>query len=512
MNRLLPLLLVLASACDHDHPHPHDDAPAQAEPEPHAITDWTDETELFVEFDPLVVGNPTKFAAHFTWLDGFRPASEGQAVVVLRGGGAPEERFSAAVGAIAGIYGPTVTAAHAVPREVVLSLETEQGRWEHVLGTFEVFAAAEAVPTADPEEGEDDGISFLKEQQWKMTFSTAEVTSRTLHASVPAFATVEPRAGGQVEIAAPAAGRQIRAGEAWPVVGQRFDADALLARFVPKLEGTADLTSLNLAVSAARLDVEHAKTEYARLDGLLAEGAVSQRRVDEARHVQAEAKEVLSAAQRRLGQHRRVQRARGGGSAPMDVRTPITGTVVDVHGVAGSLTDEGEHLFDVVDLSRLWLRVRVPEGDAPRLGSLAGAWFQVTPEDAVVELGEDAVVSRAAMVDARRRTVDVVFALPNPEEALRVGQRFRVHLQVGEGAEGLAVPHAAIVEDGGLPYVFVQRGGESFERRQVQLGVRDRAFVQVFGVSEGERVVVDGAYAVKLASASTTPPAHGHAH
>jgi RND family efflux transporter MFP subunit len=507
---LSSLLLLALAGCDHDHPHPHEDAPAQAEPEPHAITDWTADTELFVEFDPLVVGNPTKFAAHFTWLDGFAPASEGQAVVTLRGGGAPEERFSAPVGVIAGIYGPTVTAAHAAQREVLLALETDKGRWEHPLGTFQVFASADDVPTVEGAE-EDEGISFLKEQQWKMTFSTALVGSRALHTSLPAFATLEPQAGGQVEIAAPAAGRLLRAGDDWPVVGQHFDTDTLLARFVPKLEGAADLTSLNLAVSAARLDVEHAQTEYDRLEGLLAEGAVAQRRVDEARHVRAEAREALAAAKRRLGQHRRVQRARGGGSAPMDVRTPIAGTVVDVLGVAGSLVDEGEHLFDVVDLRHLWLRVRVPEADAHAVADLGGVWFQ--HGDTAVELGADALVSRAAMVDPVRRTVDVVFALDNPQEALRVGQRLRVQLQVGTATEGLAVPADAVVQDGGLPYVFVQTGGESFERRQVQLGVRDRDHVQVTtGVTEGERVVVAGAYAVKLASASTTPPAHGHAH
>jgi cobalt-zinc-cadmium efflux system membrane fusion protein len=47
----------------------------------------------------------------------------------------------------------------------------------------------------------------------------------------------------------------------------------------------------------------------------------------------------------------------------------------------------------------------------------------------------------------------------------------------------------------------------------VRTGVRDRDLVEIVdGLALGERVVVEGAYAVKLASASTSPPAHGHAH
>jgi multidrug efflux pump subunit AcrA (membrane-fusion protein) len=60
---------------------------------------------------------------------------------------------------------------------------------------------------------------------------------------------------------------------------------------------------------------------------------------------------------------------------------------------------------------------------------------------------------------------------------------------------------------------YVQTEGESFERRIVRLGVRDREYVEVLsGVEPGEHVVTRGAYAVKLAAAGTQVPAHGHAH
>ena len=76
-----------------------------------------------------------------------------------------------------------------------------------------------------------------------------------------------------------------------------------------------------------------------------------------------------------------------------------------------------------------------------------------------------------------------------------------------------AVPAAAIVDDAGRPIVFVQREGETFERRAVTVTARSGDLVQVTaGLKPGERVVTKGAYLVRLASLSTTVPAHGHVH
>ena len=69
------------------------------------------------------------------------------------------------------------------------------------------------------------------------------------------------------------------------------------------------------------------------------------------------------------------------------------------------------------------------------------------------------------------------------------------------------------MDDAGRPIVFVQREGETFERRAVTLGPRSGDLVQITeGVKPGDRVVTKGAYLVRLASLSTSVPAHGHVH
>jgi multidrug efflux pump subunit AcrA (membrane-fusion protein) len=75
------------------------------------------------------------------------------------------------------------------------------------------------------------------------------------------------------------------------------------------------------------------------------------------------------------------------------------------------------------------------------------------------------------------------------------------------------VPAAAVVDDAGRPVVFVQRDGETFERRAVTIGARTGDLVQIIdGVTPRDRVVTKGAYLVRLASLSTSVPAHGHVH
>jgi multidrug efflux pump subunit AcrA (membrane-fusion protein) len=75
------------------------------------------------------------------------------------------------------------------------------------------------------------------------------------------------------------------------------------------------------------------------------------------------------------------------------------------------------------------------------------------------------------------------------------------------------IPESAIIDDGGRPVVFVQKGGETFLRRPVKLGLRNNGMVQALeGVNVGDRVVNKGEYHIRLSTMSSAVPAHGHIH
>jgi RND family efflux transporter MFP subunit len=498
------------SHADHDgHGHGaanENDAPSRA------ITHWTEQTELFVEFPVLIVGQESPFAAHLTRLSDFKAVDAGDVTVILSGGDAPEERFGVSSPLVPGIFRPVARPEHALKRRLAIQLEADGLNVTHDLGEIDVFPDLAAARLADEQEEEPGLTSFLKEQQWRVDFGTEIAAERTLRPSIPVHGELRARPDGEVRITAPTAGRLLTAGKEFPRIGMPVTANQLLASLAPQLGEGADLATLELAVAEAQFDVTHAERERERLERLHAEGVVPERRVVDTRHQEESARAQLQAAQRRLSHFRRLQRPSGSGARGIELRSPIEGVLAVVYVAPGAFVEANQEMFYVVALDRLWLEVRVPEANVGRLSDTSGVWFDVEGFDRNFEVASRPVAI-GGVVDPQTRTVPFVFELENPEHQLLVGMSVRAHVLTGEPVSALAVPVAAVVNDGGQDVIYVQAGGESFDRRIVQLGARDGQFVEIrSGLRAGEHVVVRGAYAVKLASSSTQPPASGHAH
>lgn len=498
-------------AHDDENGHGHD-------PGAIAVTHFTALTELFVEFPPLTVGEESGFAAHLSRLDDFRPVAEGTVSVRLSGGGLPDEVFSVDAPSIPGIFRPVAIPEHAGERHVALTLESPGLTTTHDLGIYRIYPdQASALANRPPKKEAGDEISFLKEQQWKVDFATAEVQRRPLYASVRATGVIKARKDGEAVVGAPTAGHLL-ASDAFLRIGTRVSAGQPLATILPKVAGDqVDVASLELALERARSEYEFAQREQERLKQLVAQRAASTRDLNEAENAERVVKAELVAATERLARH---QRALGGDDSAEDlgirVRAPIAGTLAEILVTAGSYVNEGDEMFHIVDTERLWLEASVAEADVGRLRDPQRAWFSIEgfPQSFTVDPATGGqLVAFGTLVDPVRRTVPLVFELPNPDGQLRVGMFADARISTGERAEDAALPVSAIVEEAGQDVVYVMLGGESFERRVVRLGVRDGDFVQVVeGIAPGERVVTRGAYLVRLAGASPAAAGHGHAH
>jgi multidrug efflux pump subunit AcrA (membrane-fusion protein) len=174
-------------------------------------------------------------------------------------------------------------------------------------------------------------------------------------------------------------------------------------------------------------------------------------------------------------------------------------------------------VFTVLDPETVWVEAQIPELNLPRLGRSKSARIELPgqpgqPEN--VGNGEPGrFLSLGLEVDVVTRTAPLIYEWKNPDGLLRVGQSLNLHVETDRAENTLAIPHDAVVEEGGRPIAFVQVGGETFQKRDLTLGIRDGNWVQVLsGIQSGERVVTQGAYAVRLASMSSAIPSHGHAH
>lgn len=481
----------------------HDGHEAEGE----KITHFSDKTELYVEFPSLVVGQAASFVAHFTWLADFKPVTQGKLTVVLAGGNAPEERFVADAPAVQGIFKPSVTPKTGGERELTLIVDTPDGSFTHELGPVTIFADAKAAEAGHAHGEGDTGIAFTKEQQWKIDFATIEATKGLARPSVAATATIKGQPDGEALLTAATAG-VVRSSGSFPRVGQTVKKGQILAFLAPRLGGETDQATLEAAAGKARIGLEQARRERERMETLFKDEAVPEKRLLEARANERMAEAEANAAQARQG-----QLGGASGIGGIALRAPIDGTLADVTVAPGAYVAEGAPLFHVANTSRLWLEARVPESEVGRVGTPSGASFTVDGFDQpfVIEPGKNGkLIAVGGVVDAATRTVPAIFEFANPG-GLRLGMTAKARLYAGQGVEGVLVPASAVQDESGTSVVYVQTGGESFERRIVRMGARDGDHIAILdGIEPGQRVVSKGAYLIRLSTSMSA--AVGHAH
>ncbi len=500
---LLALALGLA-ACDRA-----GTASTATDPEAQVYTHFSPQAELFVEFAPLVAGQKSTFAAHFTRLADYKPVAAGSVDVILSGGSAPTERFRIKAPRAPGIFAPTVVPRATGQRTLTLVLDADGLASRHDLGTVVVHADARAALRAGPAPGVQEGeIGFLKEQQWTGDFALEQVRPRDLRESVQAPATLRASGDGNAEVVAATAGI-LRATGRFPALGDNVSRGQTLAMLVPRLGAGTDVASLRAELEAARSHAALATSEASRMQRLFAQQAVSRRRVEEARSAQQIAQAQLRAAEQRVSQL-------GGGGGGVPLKAPLTGTIVLAPVANGASVEEGDRLFQIVDRRELWVEAHVAEADAARLQSPDGIAFDLPGVADSIEItpGRNGrLVGVGSMIDPDSRSVPVIFALSRPEPRIALNQNVQARVFTGATRSVLSVPASAVIDDAGQRVVYVMRGGESFSRVPVRLGMRDGDRFEVLdGVRNGERVVSRGAMLVRLAAATPEAMGHGHAH
>ena len=508
--RLLSALLLVAigTSCGGGKPAATD----QAELEPLSVTQWTGKSELFAEYPPLVVGQTSRFAIHLTDISDFKPVTAGRVEVRLEGGVAAPEIFRVDAPSRPGIFGVDVKPAHAGAREIVIALMSASLTDAHRVSDVTVFpdrqAARKAIEAMPPEA---EGVSFLKEQQWALDFGTMLAEERAIRESIRVPAEIVARPGGAAQVVTPLDGRLVQVAAVAP--GSPVIQGQELARLLPPPSVPGELPLLEQARAEAAAAVDLAVRDRERAERLVAAGASPQKRLDEARAVEAQALARRRAAEAQIGQYDAARSGTGAGSANglFILRSPIAGALASRHATTGANVAAGTTLFEVVDVSQVHVAGRIPESQAAAALRTTAAEVEIAGRDTVSIPGRATTLGK--VLDAQTRTLPIVFALDNRDLRLPLGRSVFLRLLLEETAPQTVIPVSAVIDDAGRPIVFIQTGGESFERRPVTLGVRQADVVQVLeGVKPGERVVSKGAHLVRLASLSTQVPAHGHVH
>lgn len=174
-------------------------------------------------------------------------------------------------------------------------------------------------------------------------------------------------------------------------------------------------------------------------------------------------------------------------SRTIAVSSPIAGYVVRKDAVQGAFVQPGTELFEIADLSKVWVLADVYEYEIARVSVGQKARVEIAAYPQARFEGKIGFIYPT--VDPDTRTLRVRLELDNKDMRLRPGMYGDVIIELGQ-SQGVVVPSEALVDTGELQYVFIAKEGGRFEPRRVRVGARTGDKVQILeGVSPGETVV-----------------------
>ena len=470
----------------------------QQELQPLAYTLYTEKSELFVEFKPLVVGQTSKFAAHLTRLgENFLPYTEGTVTVSLIVGDKGLKNTATAP-ASPGIFRLALQPAQAGLGKLVFDIQTKEVTDRIVIDSVPVYADKKTALAAQPAETAGVDISYLKEQAWKVEFANAPVQKDTMFDIVKATGEILSAPGDEVTVAAKSNGT-IRFSGSANIVGSPIRAGQSMFSISG---GEIPVENVAAAKQSSRAELSSAQAEFSRASELIKDKLITQGEFQSAKLRVQNAQIAASNLNRNYS---------AGGKS---LTAPISGFVKNILVSEGQYVSAGQPLATVTKNQRLLLRADVSLKDADRISSVQEANFTIIQNNLSYNTKalNGKLLSIAKTTGGNSPYIPVHFQIDS-KPGILPGSFAEVYLKTVPIYDALVITVSALVEEQGIFFVYVQTQGESFQKRELKLGANDGEKVQVLsGVNEGERIVTKGAYQIKLAQASGALPAHGHEH
>jgi RND family efflux transporter MFP subunit len=496
----LVMVTVFFIGCDNhsenEHGHDHDEVAL----EPLVYTVYSDKTELFVEFKPLVVGDVSKFAAHFTILgENFLPLKDGKVTLSLVMG-ENGIRSIADSASSPGIFRHALQPKQVGKTTLVFDIEAEGYTDKILIENVMIYSDEEAALNAQIESSNETDIAYSKEQAWKVAFANVEAHSLPFSNVIKTSGQILATPGDEKIIAAQISGIVTYAGNIM-TEGSALSAGTKLF----SINSTETVTSnISTSVQQAQQDLATAKAQFERATELAKDQIVTQKEL-------LEAKLRFENAQANLNN---VSVAQNFNRNKQQISAPITGYLKSVFVQNGQFVEAGTPLAIVSNNKSLILQSNISQKYFSELSSIQSANFKLAGNETIYNTSElnGKIVSIGKSASSQSPFIPISFEINNVG-ALFPGVTAEVYLKSFPIAEAIVIPASSLIEEMGIFYVYVQTQGESFQKREVTLGANDGRSVQILnGVEAGERVVSKGAYQIKLAVASGALPAHGHEH
>jgi RND family efflux transporter MFP subunit len=260
---------------------------------------------------------------------------------------------------------------------------------------------------------------------------------------------------------------------------------------------SAELESLQLAILQAQAEVQLAQKLVNQRTELGRQGIIAGKNLIEAQATLTQKSAELEISRQKFltlgfdGKTLRQVEESGRPLPHVSITSPIGGIVTHADVRVGQVVQPTEHLYHVVDPTKVWIVGDVLESDVRHLchGQEVEAVFAAQPD---MKIAGQIDHVRLKM-NQRTRTQAVVIAVDNISGKLRPGMAGHVQISVQVAEEAIVCPTDAVIESRTGHYLLVQRMPGKYENRPVKLGLEQDGKTEVVeGAFPGDQVVVVG--------------------
>jgi Cu(I)/Ag(I) efflux system membrane fusion protein len=174
--------------------------------------------------------------------------------------------------------------------------------------------------------------------------------------------------------------------------------------------------------------------------------------------------------------------------------SPVNGTVLQKTALQGMRAMPGEKLFDIADLSTVWIISDIYEYELPMVHAgdsarITMSYFPGKEFTAVIDYVYPVLAGET-------RTAKVRFSMPNPGGRLKPQMFANVEIKVNMGKR-LVIPEDAVIDTGMRQLVYVDKGDGYFEPRDVVVGLRSDGMAEIVkGLKVKERVATSATFLI----------------
>ncbi|RPH33745.1 MAG: efflux RND transporter periplasmic adaptor subunit [Bacteroidales bacterium] len=475
--------------------HNHD-----AENVKQSITAYSNDFEVFAEADPFIINEDAEILAHFSFISNYKPVENGSITATLTvNGKSVSQKLDEPTRK--GIYKFKIKPNFSGKGKLIFELNNEKGIFQVIADNITVYDDDhEAIhETEEAIISSSNGISFTKEQSWKIDFATAMIKSEPFGQLIKTSARILSAPSDEFVLSAKSSGIVVITNNSFTEGTNVKEGQNLL------MISGSQLAENNSTIRYSEVEnkYELTKANYERNKELIKERIISEKEFQQSQNEFENAKIAYETLKQNFN-------ANG-----QTISSTVTGTIQKVFVTNGQFVEAGQPLLSISKNKKLILYAGVQQKHATLLNAIENVNIKILEQNKTFKLDQlnGKLLSIGNATATNSHLIPVTFQIDYTESFIPGGFA-ELFINTLSNESCIAVPNSALIEEQGYFAVFVQLTPELFEKREVEVGQTDGLNTKIInGLTDGERIVTRGAILVKLAAVSNSLDPHaGHVH